>query len=469
MYSRRKKYEVSDPGYYDQLISDQKEQVHKNKTDPDVWLELGCLFEARVAMTNDFVKKNFFLQYSFFITLIAATGAVYFSIQQLSLWGISTILALFSVIILIFIWNTRYPKSGEKYFKNAIALDSNCGDAYLYLGKIALRNNKKTKAWLFLEKAIQLNASNSGGIKRELKLLYEKEFIAFFDERLKQENKKQKIIDSQLDKIKSLYSQNSNLQKQIEYLNDKIEQIKWKTGHQAKLIAKEMAEKKFIRLTTEIMESKSDLEKQSLEAAVINTEKIIGKQNWQMLPDKVKKYLSTAEQVYTVLKAQKENSDYSLVGMELCKTLETMLNQILVTPFVKAIKKNQSEFLRVNQIAVKNKKPSYFTYLAMVVDEVNYPEISSLTLGQYHFVLKRVLEGDYALQEYADFLKKIHVKSGVIIGENFLYDFTIVTKQYRNAIVHKSLMNRDQCKHLRELIFAGENSLLLSLITHYHG
>ena len=120
-------------------------------------------------------------------------------------------------------------------------------------------------------------------------------------------------------------------------MNDKVGQIRWKTGYQVKMIGKEMeqdislihqkyekqifvlkqeaentakeiAEQKFFRLTTEIMESKSDLEEQSLKAAVQNIKKIVGNQTWLMLSKNVQKYLGTAEQVYTVLKKQKESS-----------------------------------------------------------------------------------------------------------------------------------------------------------------
>ncbi len=494
MFSRRKKYEVTDPGYYSQLISDQKKQVHKNKTNPDVWLELGRLFEVRVTMTEEFASKRFFIRHSFFITLLFSTGTLFilhFLAQDLFTRGFNYMFFLLLAIFLTFMWNLRYPRSGENYFTKTIEIDPNCGDAYRYLGQIALRKNQKTKAWYYLEKAIKLDAKNSGKIKRELKSLYEKEFAIFFEEQSKKNIEQQTIIDDQLDKIKILRRLNTDLQIQVENLNDKVGQIKWESGHLVKTIGKvmeqdisiihqkykkkiitikkeaenttkKMAEQKFLRLTTEIMESKSGLEKQSLETTTQNIKKIMGNKTWQMLSEHVKRYLATAEQVYSVLKKQKENYDYSLVGMELCKALETNLNQTLIDPFVNYINNNQAEFLKMNQIAEKNKKPVYYTYLAKVIDQVNYSEINSLTLGQYHFVLSKTLKGDYVLQEYANFLDKISAESGIIIGEKFLDKLAIVTKQYRNAITHKSPMNKKQCEHLRQLIFAGGNDSLLS-------
>jgi hypothetical protein len=317
-------------------------------------------------------------------------------------------------------------------------------------------------------------------------------FVKFFGVQSKKEAKQQEIIDNQLDKIRTLRRQNEDLQKKLTTANGKVGQIKWETGHQAKLLgkkleddislvhqkyeeqisqlkqeaedeSKEMAERKFVKLTTEIMEAKSSIQKQSFAGSAQVVKDIMGSSFWQMLPEQVQIYLTTAEQIYTVLKNQKDDPDYSLVGMELCKALETMLNQTLVDPFVKYIQNNQTEFLRVTQIAKKNRKPVYFTYLSKVVDQVNYPYVTSLTLGQYHFVLTRTLEGDFALKEYADFLDKVCADSGNIIGNKFLNQLEIVTKQYRNAIVHRSPMDRTQYEHLRQLVFIGKKSLFNNL------
>jgi len=393
------------------------------------------------------------------------------------------------VFSLIFMWNLRYPRSGKKFYEKAIELNPNCGEAYLHLGKIALRENKKFQAWQLMEKALRLNINNPNKIKRELKSLYEQEFVTFFEKHSEMAIKQQDIIDDQLKKIFNLRKQNEDLQKQIESLNDKVGQIKWKTGHQVKTIgkemehdvllirekfenqiarlkkesendSKEMAESKFIKLTTEIMESKSRLEKQSFAESAQIVENIIGTCSWKILPENIKRYLTTAEQIYTVLKSQDGKSDYSLVGMELCKALETAINYIFVEPFVDYIKKNQIEFLRINQTSEKNNKPVYFTYLSKVVDHNNYPEVTTLTLGQYHFVLKRTLENDYALQEYALFLDKLHADSGIIIDNHFLNQLRIITKRYRNAIVHRSSMNREQYEDLRKLVLIGSDSLI---------
>jgi len=229
---------------------------------------------------------------------------------------------------------------------------------------------------------------------------------------------------------------------------------------EAKAESKELAQRDFVRLTMEIMESKAGLEVQSFETAAQTVENIVGNRIWETFSEHTRSYLSTAQQVYTVLTEQEEKPDYSLVGMELCKALETEINQKLVEPFAAYLNGNKSEFLKIHQTGESKYRPSYFTYLAKVIDGVNYPEINSLTLGQYHFILKLTLEGDYALKEYGEFLDWICPASGAISGKTFLSKLETVVKQYRNTIAHQSPMNKKEYSHLRELVFSGSGALL---------
>jgi len=87
--------------------------------------------------------------------------------------------------------------------------------------------------------------------------------------------------------------------------------------------------------------------------------------------------------------------------------------------------------------------------------------MDSLSLGQYHFVLRLALDGDYALSEYADFLGEICGATGAIVGKAFLGKLETVTQRYRNAIAHQSPMNKEEYEHLRKLIFAGDEALLI--------
>jgi len=62
--------------------------------------------------------------------------------------------------------------SGRKYYKKAIKLDPQCGDAYMYLGLIALRRYQKRNGCRLLEQAVHLDASNKKKIEHMLKSIY---------------------------------------------------------------------------------------------------------------------------------------------------------------------------------------------------------------------------------------------------------------------------------------------------------
>ncbi len=96
---------------------------------------------------------------------------------------------------------------------------------------------------------------------------------------------------------------------------------------------------------------------------------------------------------------------------------------------------------------------------------LRYPMVNSLTLGQCHFVLKLTLEGEYALKDYGDFLDWLCATSGTIVGKRFVDKLGIVVKQYRNTIAHQSPMNKEEYEHLRDLIFADEEALLIVAAT----
>ncbi len=495
MFNGKRKYKVSDPVFYDSLIAEQKKCVRQHSQNVGEWLELGRLCEAKIDMTNYFARRNFWLRYFPQIILLivfAATIFLYFN-SPFMLMSWKFVLPACIIITCFSIWGylLRYPLSGRKYFKKAIQLDPQCGNAYMYLGLIALRRYQKRRACRFWEQAIRLNADNKAKIERELKSIYEKEFISFFSKKSEEEIRVQGIIDHQLDQTRQLRSKNASLEQRVESLSAKVDQAKWELSRTAKQMdkemkhhvssihkdyenkiaalqeeakaeAQEMSQRDFIRLTTEIMESKAGLEEQSFKTAARAVENKVGKRSWQALSEQTRLYLATAEQVYTVLAKQEEKPDYSLVGMELCKALETEINQRLVTPFIVYLKGNTSKFLKIHQTSETKDKPFYFTYLAKVVDQVNYPEVISLTLGQYCFALGLTLEGDYALKEYGDFLDRICATSGTIIGKTFFNKLETVVKQYRNTIAHQSPMNKTEYVHLRELIFFGSDALLIA-------
>ena len=494
-----KKHPVTDPAFYDRLIKKQKQCVRDKPACAGSWLEMGRLHEAKIEMIHSFAKRHFFIRhfipiYLLLVSVVVFSGVSIFSGPFPFLSSTHTVLIsllmIFISIVMGWIWSLRYPPSGWKYFSKAVSFDPYCAEAYMHLGLIALRRYQKRSACQYLEQAIKLNVNNKK-IEQELKSVYEKEIMAFFKGKSEKKAKLQEIIEHQVGEIRELRSKVSSLENLNESLNDRADQAKWEVSHQTRSSAKKMkeqietiqtehekqvasmkmsneagneekesAQKAFVNLTTEIMEAKAELNGMPLSEAKRSLEDIMGQHNWQALSEQTRTYLATAEHTFNLLKEGEEDPDYSLVGMELCKALETELNKRLVEPFIGYMNGNKSEFLRINQTGKSKGKPTYFTYLAKVVDSVNYPHMDSLSLGQYHFVLRLALDGDYALSEYADFLGEICTGSGGIVGKAFLGKLETVTQRYRNAIAHQSPMTKKQYEDLSALVFAGDEALL---------
>jgi len=501
MFKRNKKCEVSDPAFYDPLIAKQKNHARLNSNDAGEWIRLGSLYESKLQMTDDYAKRFFVIRYfsAIFATLVllSVITTSYLIPDPSSISGkaffLISILILFFIFLFICLWNLRYPPSGAKYFKKALKLDSKYADAYMYLGFIALRRYQKKRAFDFMEQAARLEGNNQKKIERELKSIYAKEFVTLFENHSEEAKSRQKTLDKQAELIRQLQVEKAQLEKKVVHINAKASQVKWEMGRTTKLMdreiesemsavhqlyeskitalkkeaalnAKENKAKDYVRLTTEILELKAGVERQSFKAAAIKVEGIMGERSWQALSDQIRLYLTTAEQVWSVLSEQEESPDFSLVGMELCKALETEINRSLVMPFAKHLNGKKSEFLRINLTGDNQARPLYFTYLAKVVDQENYPEITFLTLGQYLFVLEHALEGDFALIQYGDFLDEINNTFGAAVEKAFLSKLKTVVKRYRNLIAHRSPMDEQQLYHLRKLVFADENSLLQTCV-----
>ena len=403
------------------------------------------------------------------------------------------ICTIFLVFMLVRLWFLRYPPSGKKYFKKAVTLDPYCAEGYMQLGLIALRRHQKRRGCRRLEKALELNG-DTRQIERELKSVYEKEFVGFFNRKSQRVTRQGKTVALQNEEIRALRSRIASLESTKGRLNERADQAKWKTDHTEKRLNKEMtarvaairrehkfeigairasknlgeeekelAQKNFMKLTTEVVEAKAEIEGRSLQDDSEDVRVMVGSNLWFSLLEQTRNYLATAEHTLKLLSRNRGDPDYSLVGMELCKALETEINRSLIEPFPEYLNGNDEEFLIINEIGAAKGKPLYFTYLAKMVDMEdmeNFPGITSLTLGQYHFVLKKTLDQDYALRESGDFLGWVAHSSKNVIGKSFLNKLETVTKRCRNAIVHGSPMTQKEYYHLRKLIFAGRNSLL---------
>ena len=497
MAFHRKKHPVSDPAHYDSLISAQIKRARQNPDNAEEWLKSGRLCEARIEMIRNYGRRMPAVRYFALIYLALILLSIVITTRffpNLVLFPLPYIVSLiictiFLVFMLVRLWFLRYPPSGRRYFKKAVRIDPFCVEAYMQLGLIALRRHQKRWGCQMLEKVHQLNGDNRQ-VERKLKSVYEKEFVSFFNRKSHGMIGQERIITRQFEEIKMLRSKVASLEALKGRLSERASQAKWKTDHTEKRLNKEMtaritaikrnheaeigairskgsveeekelAQREFLRLTTEIVEAKAETEGRSLHEASEGVREIMGSHMWISLLEHTRTYLATAEHTFQLLSGNRDDPDFSLVGMELCKALETEINRVLIEPFPEYLNGNGEEFLIINEIGAAKGKPLYFTYLAKVVDMENFPGITSLTLGQYHFVLKKTLDQDYALKEYGDFLGWVAHSSKNVIGKPFLNKLETVTKRYRNAIAHGSPMTQKECYHLRKLIFAGRNSLL---------
>ena len=489
--------ELSDPSHFNPLISNQKSYLKDNPDDPRAWLKMGCFYEERLSMADRVVKRSFFLRYIFahFFLLIFLFVAFFLKsgVYDYILTNKPSLLVLLVFVItlgLAALYSLRYPPSGSRFFKKAIALDPNCGEAYMHLGFIALRNHQKRKGCYFLEHALQLKVDDNR-IKKELKYLYEKEFIRFFNTRKDEDLKKQALNDTLHHQVKKLSAKIHLLETNIAILKAKANQTRSQATRNVRIKSREMDSqmaifsKKYQEKIAEIENEKIALEEEKdkdpivyvklsdeLFNSTLTTENLSFHQTsetikdtfelelWQSLSRQTKYYLVTAEQIYSILSKSDDVKDYSLIGLEWCKALELEINRKFVAPFPEYLGQGGEDFLRLNKTGERKNKPIYLSYLAQVIDKSNYPDTNALTLGQFHFALKQCVKHDYPFESFRQFMNEILSPSGEKGLRLFSEKLGVVVKKYRNSIAHQSSMNREQCQQLRELVFSGENSLL---------
>ena len=493
MIIRNEKFEVSDPGFYDALISDQKKRAEKDQKNAAQWVELGRLEYEKAAMTKLFAQNHLLIRWLPILSYLFLFSAIYVYVKNCSHvfpLAVTVPASILLVSLTTYMIMVRYPCTGRRSFQKALFLDPSNTDATMYLGLIALKKYQKKKAYDLLDRACEQGGNKK--LERELKTIYEKEFMAFFNKKTGKEEQLCRTIEQLQDEIKMLKAEIEDLKNKNTSVIRKAKSKKVKTGqtirqvkmdmkNQIKKIQnnyekqiadleqameeeeaqKEFEKKRLIHLNLEILEAKALEKKQSFDQAAKKVENSMGHALWMSLSKPTRSYLATAEHAFSILDTTSEETDFSLVGMELCKALETEINRKLVYPFAKKMAGCSGEFLKINKTGESKGLPAYFTMLAKVVDNQNYPETTSLTLGQYLFVLKKTLEGEYALDEYGNYLEDIFDLSKIAIGRKFMQKLKIVTNDYRNSIVHMTHMNSQQYRNLRGLVFLKEDSLLM--------
>jgi len=487
----------SDPSEFNSLITELKKSIHKDPNDPQKWVKLGTFYEERLNLVKHIARYNFVLRHILILTALGISFLTYIYFQtgllqhfffnhQFPFFSLAAIV----ILIMMLMGFVRYPRSGSRFFRKAIASDPECGEAYMHLGFIALRRFQKRRGYRFLEHALRLNVTDLK-IKKELKTLYEREFVKFFNTQKEKEIKQQGFIDSQLEEIKNLQMKQHLLETNIAILKTKTKQTRSKATQNIKIKAQEMdsqlagfkqeyyekmveidkekitlAENMdneaviYVNLTDELFESELKTEQLTYYQTAENAKSTFELKLWQSLCRQTKYYLVTAEQAFSIFSKSDEIKDFSLIGLEYCKALELEINRRFITPFIDYIKEDREDFLKICQIGVKKNKPKYYGYLPVVVDENNYPRVNSLTLGQFYFSLEQSLKHDYLLQDYRQFIDGLFSYNSKQTTELLLEKLGIVVKRYRNAIAHQSSMNKKECEHVRELIFSESDSLL---------
>jgi len=80
-------FEVSDPGFYDSLISDQKKILAKKPKDAMLWVELGRLHDAKSQMTSLFAQKRLIIKWFPICTYILILFSLYIYFNNLRLYA----------------------------------------------------------------------------------------------------------------------------------------------------------------------------------------------------------------------------------------------------------------------------------------------------------------------------------------------------------------------------------------------
>ncbi len=86
MFFGKRKYEVSDPAFYDSLIAEQKKRARQHSQDAKEWLELGRLCEAKIDMIQYFTRQQLVIRYFFLLFVLVFLGIItsyYFFAPQL--------------------------------------------------------------------------------------------------------------------------------------------------------------------------------------------------------------------------------------------------------------------------------------------------------------------------------------------------------------------------------------------------
>nr|MBF0223521.1 hypothetical protein [Desulfobulbaceae bacterium] len=257
-----------DPRIFDKQIKEQREKLNRHNDDAQAWLKLGCLQEDKLEVVRFISNRNFFIRNIISITIAMIGTVVSFLIlngvtlgfytQAYSLLQIA-MLSLPVVLSLLWMVHIRYPESGYTSFKNAIRIDPALGEAYINLGRICLRRGQKRKACHLFERANRLGESCLKS-ETQLKSIYEKEFIRFFNRKQEHEANKDREIVLQQREIEKLKNEIQSLESMNRSTTGKVNHVKAMANRKIKLVSQDLL-KETEKFKQEYEEKISSLEK----------------------------------------------------------------------------------------------------------------------------------------------------------------------------------------------------------------
>lgn len=271
---------------------------------------------------------------------------------------------------------------------------------------------------------------------------------------LKEEKKRLKA------KVASLSSKSENMTK-------KIKEIKYRYKKQLKEISRlrnrEEKEIKLEEFDSEAIDTahnliEAEISDRKIELIEIKKElsKKIGMPYWEMLTKEAQYFLMTAEYLYSLSKEEK--IDFSLISVELSKAIEMELNDKLIVPFIEYLKRNQKteEFLSQNIKKTIGGRPVYYTRLAQLVDDRNFPKVKNLSLGQIGALLDNSIKEFRGTESFVKFIKTyLSTPDYFLEPSNLLRILEVISTKYRNPFAHVDSLDINSLEAFRLELFGG--------------
>lgn len=292
----------------------------------------------------------------------------------------------------------------------------------------------------------------------------------------KQREKNRERIESLCIEIERLKKEKKRLKEEVtsmsvrtENMVKKIKEIKYKYKKHKKIISKLKREKerdeRLEKLALEAIDSAHRIVEAHVKGAEEELNKVeaeivkkIKKINWEMLTKDTRHFLLTAEFLYSL--SRQQEIDFGLISVELSKAIEVEVNNKLVNQFCRYLKKNgkEEQFTKENLKKTSNGKPIYYTKLAYLVDDTNYPEIKNLSLGQIKILLEDSIKGYIGTNVFKEFIKTHLNKPDYFLNPKcFPKILETISTKYRNPFAHSNSLNIEALESFRSELFQGFN------------